>query len=214
MTGKVPLMTSARAIDLFAGAGGLSLGLSEAGFRVVAAVESDPDASASYRAQHARLGEEPQVFEGDICTVDFRPFRGHIDVVAGGPPCQPWSLGGLRKGHGDPRDGFPQFARALFEIAPSAFLLENVAGLVRGDTRPDFDRLVEVLAGELPLSELLGDTVGPGDRLGYDVSWRVLNAADYGVPQSRQRLFVVGPARAPSSVGRRRPTAQAVPHRT
>jgi DNA (cytosine-5)-methyltransferase 1 len=70
--------------------------------------------------------------------------------------------------------------------------MENVAGLVSGGTRPDFDHLLGVFAGEHPLAELLGDSVGADARLGYDVSWRVLNAADFGVPQSRRRLFVVG----------------------
>ncbi|MHB1498158.1 MAG: DNA cytosine methyltransferase, partial [Acidimicrobiales bacterium] len=185
-----------RVADLFTGAGGLSLGFAQEDFELAVAVESDPDAAATYRAVHEHLcshGALPvKLHEQDICEVDFTQYLGRVEVVIGGPPCQPWSLGGLRRGHSDPRDGFPQFARALYEIAPRAFVLENVAGLAHGKTKPIFQLMVAVLAGELPLSELLGDQVRAGARLAYNVTWRVLNAADYGVPQNRQRLFVVG----------------------
>jgi DNA (cytosine-5)-methyltransferase 1 len=174
-------------VDLFAGAGGLSLGFGRCGFAPVAAVEFDADAAHTFRT---RIGAP--VFEDDICTVDFTPMRGEVDAVVGGPPCQPWSLGGLRQGHADPRDGIPQFARAVHEVAPAAFVMENVAGLMRGAARPAFDRILAVLGGDRPLSDLLGDRVPAGARLDYRVSARVLDAADHGVPQSRRRLFVVG----------------------
>ncbi len=182
--------------DLFAGAGGLSLGFMAEGAQVVVAVERDADAAATYRGAHERLagpgGTTVDVYEQDICDVDFRPYRGRLDVIVGGPPCQPWSLGGLRRGRADPRDGIPQFARALYEAAPRAFVLENVAGLARGEARRAFELIVAVLAGHEPLERLVGPGVGKGARLGYEVSWRALQAADYGVPQNRLRLFVVG----------------------
>jgi len=185
-----------RALDLFAGAGGLSLGFLEQGFRVVAAVESDAASAATYRSLHAQAeadGAHPvKVHEQDICSVDFAQYRSEVDVVIGGPPCQPWSLGGLRRGHADPRDGIPQFGRALHEAAPRAFVMENVAGLARGEVRPAFERILSVLCGRLPLSVLLGDEVARNATLSFEVSWRVLQAADFGVPQNRQRLFVVG----------------------
>jgi DNA (cytosine-5)-methyltransferase 1 len=182
------------AIDLFAGAGGLSLGFGRRGFTTVAAVELDRDAARSFRWAHPAAGGRaaPLVVEDDICRVDFTRFRGRVDAVIGGPPCQPWSLGGLRQGHGDPRDGIPQFARAVREVAPAAFVMENVAGLVRGAARAAFARIVAVLGGERPLSDLLGSGVPVGARLDYGVTYRVLDAADFGVPQSRRRLFVVG----------------------
>jgi DNA (cytosine-5)-methyltransferase 1 len=154
-------------LDLFAGAGGLSLGLAAAGLEVVAAAEWDADARASYAGLHpgARL------LPGDLAGADFGAFRG-VDVVAGGPPCQPWSDGGKRLGPDDPRDGLPHFVRAVRELRPRAFLLENVAGLTR---QSSFGVLLDQLGA-----------------LGYTVSWRVLRAADYGVPQRRQRLFVTG----------------------
>jgi DNA (cytosine-5)-methyltransferase 1 len=130
--------------------------------------------------------------EQDICEIDFRQYWGHLDTIVGGPPCQPWSLGGLRRGHADPRDGIPQFTRALYEASPRAFVLENVAGLAKGETRSTFELIIRVLSGERPLADLLGDQVDKEARLDYTVNWRVLQAADYGVPQNRQRLFVVG----------------------
>jgi DNA (cytosine-5)-methyltransferase 1 len=196
-------------IDLFAGAGGLSLGFGRCGFESVAAVELDGDAAATFR----RHSGTP-VIEDDICAVGFSPHRGRVDAVIGGPPCQPWSLGGLRRGHADPRDGIPQFARAVYEVAPAAFVMENVAGLVRGAARPAFERILAVLGGERPLSDLLGDRVPAGARLDYHVSARVLDAADHGVPQSRRRLFVVG-ARPGLKFGWPAPThgpGRALPH--
>ena len=181
-------------MDLFAGAGGLSLGFTEAGFEVGAAVERDPDCAATYRCLHSRSDGRPEVkvHEEDILDVDLRQYRGEVDVVIGGPPCQPWSLGGLRLGHSDPRDGIPQFVRALHEASPRAFVMENVAGLARGSARRAFEMVLAVLSGPMPLRALLGELVGEDARLRYAVSWSVLQAADFGVPQNRQRLFVVG----------------------
>jgi DNA (cytosine-5)-methyltransferase 1 len=158
-------------LDLFAGAGGLSQGLEDAGMEVVAAAEWNPDALATYAKHH----QSARLYPGDIADIDFTEFRGCVDVVAGGPPCQPWSDGGKGLGHADPRDGFPEFARVVRETMPQAFLIENVAGLTRGGKRPHFLRLLRNL-----------------EELGYDVSSQVLAAADYGVPQSRKRLFIVG----------------------
>jgi DNA (cytosine-5)-methyltransferase 1 len=159
------------AIDLFAGAGGLSLGLEAAGFAFIAAVESEPEAGATYRNHHRGA----IVHEQDIATVDFRPMRGTVALVAGGPPCQPFSVGGKRLAANDARNGIPQFLRAVAEIGPKAFLMENVAGLVASTKRAYFC-----------------EVVGQLERLGYSTTWRVLQAADYGVPQKRPRLFVVG----------------------
>jgi DNA (cytosine-5)-methyltransferase 1 len=158
-------------LDLFAGAGGLSLGLEDSGLEVVAAAEWDDDALDTYAKRHSAA----RLYPGDIRDTDFSEFRGSVDVVAGGPPCQPWSDGGKGLGHDDPRDGFPRFLAVLRKIEPRAFLIENVAGLTRGERRPHFLRLLRELAG-----------------LDYEVSERVLVAADYGVPQRRKRLFIVG----------------------
>jgi len=156
------------AIDLFAGAGGLSLGMQAAGIESVFAVEIMPDAAATYRAAFP----DTHVHGADIQGVDFRSWAG-VDVVAGGPPCQPFSIGGLRRGSEDRRDFLPEFVRAVMEIRPRAFIMENVPGLISFGSY-----LRSILA---PLFDL------------YSISEpQVLNAADYGVPQSRKRLIVVG----------------------
>jgi DNA (cytosine-5)-methyltransferase 1 len=167
-------------VDVFAGAGGLSIGLERAGFSVVRAVEWLRDACETFSGRHPAA----EVYESDIATMSFRHLRGNVAVVVGGPPCQPWSTGGKRLGVTDPRDGFPQFIRVLREVEPEAFLVENVAGLVRGSKRPYFWQLHDALEGLLALDELTS--------LGYRVAWQVVNAADYGVPQKRQRLLMVG----------------------
>jgi DNA (cytosine-5)-methyltransferase 1 len=159
------------AVDLFAGAGGLSLGLGAAGFSAIAAVESDRAASATYRACHPGA----EVIEADIATVDFERHRGRFALVAGGPPCQPFSVGGKRLAAFDPRDGIPQFLRAVAQIQPTAVLMENVAGLAASTKRAYLESILDGLA-----------------QLGYCTTWQVLQAADYGVPQTRERLFVVG----------------------
>ena len=162
---------SVATLDLFAGAGGLSLGAAAAGLAPVAAVEFNHDACETYKMGH------PQtiVMEQDIRCTDFRPFAGAVDVVIGGPPCQPFSMGGKRLATEDPRNGIPQFLRAIAEISPRAFILENVPGLAKGE----------------PMA-YLGHVLSELEQGGYLVSWQVLRAVDFGVPQKRQRLFVVG----------------------
>ncbi len=157
-------------VDLFAGAGGLSLGLEAAGLTCQAAVELDTDAAATFRAYHPRA----KVHEGDIASADYSDFSG-IDLVAGGPPCQPFSVGGKRLAEGDPRNGFPQFIRAVREMRPKAFLLENVAGVLSASKRPYFEWTLRQLG-----------------ELGYTVTTESVNAADYGVPQRRHRVIAVG----------------------
>lgn len=155
-------------IDLFSGAGGLSLGFEVARIHPVLAVEIMADAAATYRS----LFPDTEVYQGDIRQVDFRKFAG-VDIVAGGPPCQPFSVGGLQRGRDDLRDFLPEFVRAVLEVRPRAFVMENVPGLESFG-----DYLRKVLA---PLTDI------------YSVSTpKVLNAADYGVPQSRRRLVIVG----------------------
>lgn len=112
------------ALDLFAGAGGLSLGLHAAGWQVVAAVERNPSAAATYRHNFPDTA-----LLADVCDVDFKQFTG-LDLVAGGPPCQPFSVAGKQLSADDPRDMVPQFVRAISEAQPRAFLLENVPGLL------------------------------------------------------------------------------------
>lgn len=160
-----------RVLDVFAGAGGLSTGLEAAGFDIVAGAEWDPDACETFAKAHPMA----EVFEGDINAMSFTHLRGSVSVLAGGPPCQPWSTGGKRMGAADPRDGWPTYLRVLDEVQPEVFLAENVAGLAAHSRRLHFEHLVQEL-----------------EARGFAVRWSVVNAADFGVPQRRQRLIVVG----------------------
>ncbi|MGA3220484.1 MAG: DNA cytosine methyltransferase [Acidimicrobiales bacterium] len=164
-------MTHVRVLDVFAGAGGLSVGLEEAGFEIAAGAEWDADACETFSKAHPAA----EVLEGDVSEMSFRPWRGAVEVVVGGPPCQPWSTGGKRLGVDDPRDGWPGFLRTLQEVEPEAFIAENVGGFASGDHRLHFQSLLREFEGA-----------------GFFVAAKVLNAADYGVPQKRQRLLIVG----------------------
>lgn len=124
---------------------------------------------------YASHDAEATHFNSDVRELSFEKFRGSVDVVVGGPPCQPFSIGGLRKAQADKRDMIPEFIRCLQECQPAAFIMENVPGLVQKRTRPYFDWALSQLSA-----------------CGYRLNWAVLNSADYGVPQKRKRLFVLG----------------------
>ena len=157
-------------IDLFAGAGGLSLGFERAGFRSVAAVEADRDCAETYN----NLFPASELKHRDIREVSFNELKG-VDLVAGGPPCQPFSSGGKGLSSEDSRDMLPEFIRVIREVRPRAFLLENVPGLAGPSHKAYFQNVLAALRD-----------------LEYTLWLQVLNAADYGVPQKRRRLFVVG----------------------
>lgn len=160
-----------KAIDLFCGPGGLSLGLRRSGIEPELCVEFNKDAITTYAGHHA----ECLHLNKDVREIGFTPYRGRIDIVVGGPPCQPFSSGGLRRGMNDKRDMIPEFIRCLAEVQPEAFLMENVPGLLTKQARPYFETALAKLSG-----------------LGYKLNWGTLLAADYGVPQKRRRLFVLG----------------------
>lgn len=158
-------------VDLFAGAGGLSLGLKLAGWTTKVASDYDPAACATYRGNFPGV----DVVEGDVRKIKWGELRGKIDLVAGGPPCQPFSVAGNQKADQDTRDMIPEFVRAVKEIKPRMFLMENVAGLTSTRHLAYLkSKLVQLAA------------------LGYEVDFSVLNAAHYGVPQERLRVIVIG----------------------
>ena len=156
------------AVDVFAGAGGLSTGLAWAGFDIAVGVERDHDACGSFAKAHPAA----TVLETDVASVVWGLWRHEDYVLVGGPPCQPWSNGGKRLGAEDERDGWPAFLQALRGMRPRAFLAENVPGLAK--------------------HPMFRDVVGEMERLGYEVSAQVVDAADYGVPQHRRRLIIIG----------------------
>jgi len=187
-----------RSIELFSGTGGLAKGLETAGFEHEAFVEYNKHACSSLRENF-----NPElIFEGDISNYSFSKFK-EIDLVAGGPPCQPFSLGGKHKAFNDTRDMFPHAIRAIEELKPKAFLFENVKGLLR----PSFSNYFEYIIARLSLPDeaLHGDAdwrthlqklrkINPLKYTGmkYNVSYKLINAADYGVPQLRERVIIVG----------------------
>lgn len=196
-----------RAIELFAGAGGLGMGVSLAGFQPVEIVERDNDCCLTLRENRDR-GVFPvaswPVTQGDVRDIDFRRYEGSVRLVTGGPPCQPFSIGGRHRAHDDARDMFPQAVRALREAKPEAFIFENVKGLTRQTFRNYYEYIKLqmthpdiVLRSEEPWSDHLTrlrrqETGGRSGELTYDVTAQLANAADYGVPQKRERVFFVG----------------------
>ena len=201
-------MAILRSVELFTGAGGLALGISRAGFRHELLVEIDKHALATLGQNRAHLPEVhdwPVVVPDDVSKVGYASFAGKVDLLAAGTPCQPFSLGGKHQGDLDDRNMFPQVFRATRELRPRAVLVENVRGLLRNAVRPYFDYILRQL--ELPerqpidgedwrahdarLVEALEAGVDPAGELSYEVGYEVLNAADFGVPQRRERIFIV-----------------------
>jgi DNA (cytosine-5)-methyltransferase 1 len=157
------------AVTLFSGIGSFSKALREMGFHTLSH-DFMPESCASLNANGFN------VVQGDIRQVDFTdPVYAHAEVVAGGPPCQPFSQSGRNAGVNDPRDMIPEFQRAVAQIFPRFFVLENVRGLASPRHRAYLDRRVAEF-----------------EAMGYYVEWRVLDAADHGVAQSRKRIFILG----------------------
>lgn len=192
-------------IELFTGAGGLALGTALAGFAHRALFEWNHDACATLRdnAEHMSLMRDWIVHEGDVRDVGFRSFEGGVDLLAAGAPCQPFSLGGKHKAHADNRNMFPEVFRAVREIHPRAVIVENVKGLLRRSFRPYFEYIVAALADpdlapktheswQSHQRRLRAAANRPApSRVRYAVHHQLLNAADFGLPQRRERVFVV-----------------------
>ncbi|MGH3772575.1 MAG: DNA cytosine methyltransferase [Pseudonocardiaceae bacterium] len=201
-------------IELFTGGGGLARAMHEGGFRHLLVNELERRSAQTLRAngavrhdadqpEPATLTDPWPLIEGDVREVDFRPWAGRVDVVAGGVPCQPWSLGGAHKGYDDPRNLWPELFRCVRETRPRAVIAENVKGLLRPSFKPYYDYILRELAApfekrvgaegweehDARLVRALRVDGDPTER--YDVKYLLVNAADYGVPQVRWRVFVV-----------------------
>ncbi len=202
-------------VELFAGGGGLALAMHRAGFRQLLAVELERRACATLRANRAKdytirmawptkLHEPWPLIEGDVHEIDFTSWAEAVDVVAGGVPCQPWSLGGVHRGYDDHRNLWPELFRCVRETRPKAVIAENVKGLLRPSFRPYYDYILRELAAPFEqrvdgedwhdhdkrlIKAIRVNDADPTER--YDVKHLLLNAADYGVPQIRWRVFVV-----------------------
>ena len=162
-------------LDLFAGIGGFRLGMESAGHECIGFCEIDKFARASYKAIHNTEGE---IELHDITTVSDESIRGFgsVDVICGGFPCQAFSIAGARRGFEDTRGTlFFEICRFASILRPKYLFLENVRGLLNHDGGATFETIIRTL-----------------DELGYDVEWQVLNSKNFGVPQNRERVFIIG----------------------
>ena len=142
---ELPPRRALRCIELFAGAGGLALAASNAGFEHDAVLEYNHDACETIRANQRRgydLVRHWPLIEGDVHNQDFQTWNGRVDMVAGGPPCQPFSIGGKHRAMSDRRNLFPEAVRAVREIQPRTFVFENVKGLLRESVAKYFGYIV------------------------------------------------------------------------
>jgi DNA (cytosine-5)-methyltransferase 1 len=152
-------------LDLFAGCGGLSLGFEAAGYKTIG-FEMEVAASETYKKN--------LIGDCHAIKLDLSFEYPNAEIIIGGPPCQPFSVGGNQKGIEDSRDGFPLFIDAVKKLQPKVFMFENVRGLLYSN-KGYF---------ELVITEL--------QKLGYIIDYKLLNAVNFGVPQNRERLFVIG----------------------
>ncbi|MBQ3835563.1 MAG: DNA cytosine methyltransferase [Treponema sp.] len=158
-------------IEICAGAGGQALGLEEAGFEHVALVEYESDYCRTLKQNRPNWN----VICADVRDFSGVKYAGHIDLLAGGVPCPPFSVAGKQLGKSDERDLFPEALRLIKEIQPKAVMLENVKGFLD----PKFDEYRTAILDDI-------------HSLGYKVQIKLLNASDYGVPQLRPRIVIVG----------------------
>lgn len=195
-----------KSIELFVGAGGLAIGASRAGFKPVLMVDRDRWCCDTIRENRARrvapAARWPKPFDDDIRLVDFTSYRDDVVAITGGPPCQPFSIGGRHLAHGDHRDMWGEAVRAIREARPRAFIFENVKGLARQSFAtylgyillqlqyPSMERgKRESWAGHL---RRLQSHHTKGAELEYRVVHELVNAANFGVPQKRERVVFVG----------------------
>ena len=199
-----------RAVELFAGAGGLAMGVSLAGFKPLAVVEWNKWACDTIRENQKRgfpLVADWPLVQGDVRKFDLSGIPEGIELVAGGPPCQPFSLGGKHRAFDDERDMFPATVDVVRRLRPKAFIVENVKGL----TRQAFANYFQYIKLQLEFPEVAktknetwsdhyarlqkektSGRLHDGGHLAYNVVTNLVNAADYGVPQRRERVFIVG----------------------
>jgi DNA (cytosine-5)-methyltransferase 1 len=193
-----------RGIEVFAGCGGLGIGLARAGVRHELIVERDAETIATLienKRRNVEYVKDWAIAGCDTRDIDFTRHRG-LDVISGGPPCQPFSVGGRHRGHKDPRNMWPEAVRAVREARPKAFVFENVRGLLRPSFAPYLSYLMLQLANSDLIrkpgeswrahsARLRRDTL-QGGRSDYRVVVRGVNAADLGAPQKRHRALIIG----------------------
>jgi DNA (cytosine-5)-methyltransferase 1 len=185
-------------LELFSGAGGLAKGLELSGFKHSALVEFNKHAYTSL----CKNFDAEKVFFGDVRDFDLETLT-NIDLVAGGPPCQPFSLGGKHQADRDKRDMFPAAIHSIERLKPKAFIFENVKGLLRKTFADYFEYILlrlnypsfnpEVTSDwQQYLDELLRVSQLSYSGVKYNVDYKLINAANYGVPQNRDRVIIIG----------------------
>lgn len=170
------MSVSGKVIDLFAGVGGLSLGFEQAGFEIVLANEFDSEIGKSYLSNHKNV----ELIIDDISKINlksvFSRFKGEIDIIIGGPPCQGFSQKGKRKSINDDRNFlFKSFVSVVELVRPQYFVMENVPNLLTTENGYFKKEIYELF-----------------EKLGYTLSSGILNSADFGIPQNRRRAIIVG----------------------
>ncbi len=160
------------AIELFAGAGGLALGLEQAGIETVLHVDNDKYCCETLSKNRPNWN----VICSDVSKIDFKPYKGKVNIITGGFPCQAFSYAGKKLGFEDTRGTlFYEFARCVKETEPLVFVAENVRGLISHDNGRTLKTIVDIF-----------------ESLGYDIQTKLLNAVNYNVPQKRERIVIVG----------------------
>ena len=195
-----------RSVELFAGCGGLALGVAQAGFKHDIVIEMDNDSVATLRQNKMRKVSHIrhwQIGQYDTRDLDFAGLEG-VSLISGGPPCQPFSIGGRHLGPRDARNMWPEATRAVREVRPKAFIFENVRGLFR----PDFASYFEYIKLQLSFPDVVRRSEPWRSHLArlrrhakwsrkgpeYRVLAEAINAADYGAPQKRHRAIIIGVA--------------------
>lgn len=186
-------------LELFAGAGGLAKGIELSGIQHTALIEWNKDACKTLAYNY----REKLVYNTDIRSFQFEQFH-NIDMVSGGPPCQPFSMGGKHQGNIDERDMFPYVCKAISIYKPKFFMFENVKGLLRESFRRYFEYIIlrltypdiDIKDAEDWQEHLIRlenfQTSGQYEAVKYQVTFRLVDAANYGIPQRRERVFIVG----------------------
>lgn len=196
-----------KSLELFAGAGGLGMGVTKAGFSQQIAVELDTQCCKNIKFNidnGLEYVKDWNLLNIPIEQINFSEFRDTLDLLTSGPPCQPFSLGGRHNAFLDKRDMFPQTIRVVKETMPKAFMIENVKGLTRNRFSNYFEYIklqlcypeIMIREKELPHEHFKRleqyHTRGAKNGLSYNIVSQVLNAADFGIPQKRERVFIIG----------------------
>lgn len=188
-----------KSLELFSGAGGMAKGLETAGFNHIGLLERNKDACQSLRMNFPYA----EILQIDIRNFDFSRYSD-VDLIGGGPPCQPFSIGGKAKGFDDERDMFPFAVKGVRELRPKVFIFENVKGLLRKTFSTYFNYILLQLkypSIEKQKEESWTNHLTRLDKMHtkcqniefkYNVVFRLINAANFGVPQKRERVIIVG----------------------